>query len=557
MVGFCLLVRRELIETLGVFDEAFGRGYGEETDYHYRARAAGWRCVVADDTFVYHRQGASFSDGGERIRKNLEIVMARWKARHEAELAEFDRKNELGAVRDVSSREWTVPDSAPQQLDILFVLPMLGVFGGVADVLELANALILEGKRAGVATLSETDREIDMELFFRPFRIAPARLLEDLPAARLLVATSYQTAAPVALAGAARPGMRTAYFVQDYEGWFGGDPPEYVARTYDILPRMTAISTWLARQIETRHGYRAAVVPMSADPETFYPRGSRPAEGPVRVVAMLRPDERRGIGTLLPALAEVARHPGVEILLFGSHAVPGDAEPFPHRHLGVLSRDAVAALLASAHVVVDPSYFQGFGLVGLEGMASGAACVLTDSGGVLEYARPGENALVVPPRDEKALADAILRLARDPELRELLGREGLATARRFTWQRAARLYAAFADSLPAPEPASAKERAALELLWREMCRHSAPVSGLHGELQALRADAPGHLPLQGVEGVLALLEAQGEAEREAIAPSASTSPVRRTSARAYQTPLIPARTSSGGRQEVIPSGSSV
>ena len=103
IVGFCLLVRREVIRTLGVFDEVFGRGYCEETDLHYRARAAGWRCVVADDTWIHHRQGASFTDGNERTARNMEILMSRWRERHEKELADFNGKNELGAVRDAAT----------------------------------------------------------------------------------------------------------------------------------------------------------------------------------------------------------------------------------------------------------------------------------------------------------------------------------------------------------------------------------------------------------------------------------------------------------------------
>jgi len=483
VVGFCLLVKREVIVTLGVFDEVFDRGYCEETDYHYRARAAGWRAVVADDAYVYHRQGASFSDSNERFQRNVKILMDRWRARHEAELAEFNVTNALGALRDAATLEWT-GGGAPEPFDVLFVLPMMGVFGGVADVLELTNALVLEGLHAGVVLLEDLDREIDLELFFRPLRIPAARFVDEVPETKLLVATAYQTAAPVALAAARRPGMQTAYFVQDYEGWFGGDPPEVVAGTYDLIPRMTAISTWLANEIATRHGHRPAVVPMSGDPEVFYPRGERKPDGRVRVVAMLRPDERRGFRYLVPALFEVSRHPNVEIVLFGSYRLEGDV--FPHEHAGLLSRDGVAKLLATAHVVVDPSLFQGFGLVGLEAMASGAACVLTDSGGVMEYAVAGENALIVPPRDEKALAAAILRLVDDRPLRERLAAAGLATARRFTWRRSAEAFDAFRRSLPQAVPATAGERAALELLWRTLLKERAHSDEQTKELAKVR-----------------------------------------------------------------------
>ena len=487
VVGFCLLVRRELIRTLGVFDEDFGRGYGEETDLHYRARAAGWRCVVADDTFVYHRHGASFSDGGERTRKNLEIVMSRWGAVHRREIAEFNRTNALGAVRDARTFAWTLPDDRPEaEHDVLFVLPMFGVAGGVSAVLELVNALILEGVRAGVVVTGEAHPEIASERFFEPYRMTPAELVERGPATKLLVATAYQTAPLVAAAAGRRPGTQTAYFVQDYEGWFGADGPDVVGDTYALIPRMTAVSTWLADEIGTRHGLRPVPVPISADPDVFHPRGAKPAPPPVRVVAMLRFEERRGGAFLLPALAEVARRPGVEVVLFGLQRVPPDVT-FPHRHVGVVSKESVAALLASAHVVVDPSLFQGFGLVGLEAMSCGTACVLTDSGGVSEYAVDGENALVVPPGDAEALAEGILRLVDDPALRERLAAAGLETAHRFTWEKTAARYREFMASLPPPEPATPRELALLNFLGREISRGAGAASPLPEELRNAQA----------------------------------------------------------------------
>ncbi len=464
VVGHCLLVRREVLRTLGAFDEIFGRGYCEETDLHYRARAAGWRCVVADDTWIHHRQGASFDDSDARIQENLKILMSRWRERHEKELREYDAKDELSAVRSAATREWTLPDPEPEPpYDVLFVLPLMGIYGGVADVLELTNALILLGVKAGVAVLETVPPEIDMELFFRPLRLTRQELLERCPKTKLLVATGYQTAAHVAAAAASR-GIQTAYFVQDYEGWFGFDSPEYVARTYDLIPRIVTISSWIAREIETRHGHAATPIPISADPEIYYPRGDRPQAPPVRVTAMLRQDERRGMSVLLPALAEVAKRPDVEIVLFGHAKVPADAPRFRHTHLGTLQREAVPKLLSTVHVVVDPSLFQGFGLIGLEGMASGAACVLTDSGGASEYAVDGFNALVVPPRDSAALAAGILRLVDDPALRERFAGTGVETARRFTWKLTATRFRAFMEALPPARAVPPGERAALELL---------------------------------------------------------------------------------------------
>jgi len=64
-VGFCMAMRREVIDRIGAFDAgAFGRGYGEENDWSLRARAAGYRNVLCDDAFVAHEGGASFGPLG-------------------------------------------------------------------------------------------------------------------------------------------------------------------------------------------------------------------------------------------------------------------------------------------------------------------------------------------------------------------------------------------------------------------------------------------------------------------------------------------------------------
>lgn len=61
-VGFCMYVRRPMLEAVGLFDEAaFGRGYGEENDLCRRAAAAGFVNVLATDVFVRHTGEVSFA----------------------------------------------------------------------------------------------------------------------------------------------------------------------------------------------------------------------------------------------------------------------------------------------------------------------------------------------------------------------------------------------------------------------------------------------------------------------------------------------------------------
>ena len=80
-VGHCFYVRRHVIDLLGPFDETLAPGYGEEVDFSQRAVAHGFRHVVADDVFTYHRGGGSFGDDPdvtERKKRHDAIVLRRY-----------------------------------------------------------------------------------------------------------------------------------------------------------------------------------------------------------------------------------------------------------------------------------------------------------------------------------------------------------------------------------------------------------------------------------------------------------------------------------------------
>jgi GT2 family glycosyltransferase/SAM-dependent methyltransferase/glycosyltransferase involved in cell wall biosynthesis len=78
-VGFCLYIRRALLDRIGLFDaESFGLGYGEENDFCLRALQAGYRNVLCEDTFVVHLGGASFQGETARLRdENLQRLLAK------------------------------------------------------------------------------------------------------------------------------------------------------------------------------------------------------------------------------------------------------------------------------------------------------------------------------------------------------------------------------------------------------------------------------------------------------------------------------------------------
>ena len=87
-------------------------------------------------------------------------------------------------------------------------------------------------------------------------------------------------------------------------------------------------------------------------------------------------------------------------------------------------RDNVQDFMSAFDLCVVPSVEEPLGLVAIEALAAGTAVVASNTGGLPEIVRNGENGLLVPPRDSNALADAIIALARDADLRERMGQRG-------------------------------------------------------------------------------------------------------------------------------------
>jgi len=67
-IGFCMLIKRSIINAIGNFDEeSFGLGYGEENDFCMRAAKKGYKHVLCDDTFIFHSGGTSFSGVKQKL----------------------------------------------------------------------------------------------------------------------------------------------------------------------------------------------------------------------------------------------------------------------------------------------------------------------------------------------------------------------------------------------------------------------------------------------------------------------------------------------------------
>jgi len=61
LIGFCMLIKKEVVDKIGLLDERFSPGNFEDDDYSFRIRKAGYRLILCKDTFIHHFGSASFS----------------------------------------------------------------------------------------------------------------------------------------------------------------------------------------------------------------------------------------------------------------------------------------------------------------------------------------------------------------------------------------------------------------------------------------------------------------------------------------------------------------
>lgn len=112
---------------------------------------------------------------------------------------------------------------------------------------------------------------------------------------------------------------------------------------------------------------------------------------------------------------------------------------------GYIPHQDLVAVYNLAQAVVFPSYYESFPAIPLEANACGCPVVTTRTGGTPEAA--GDAALYVEPTDVDGIATAMLRVLREPALREDLVAKGYRNVARFSWEKTARATLAILESL--------------------------------------------------------------------------------------------------------------
>ena len=184
------------------------------------------------------------------------------------------------------------------------------------------------------------------------------------------------------------------------------------------------------------------------------------------VLAVCRLFPEKGVAELLRAFALVRRRvAGARLAVAGNDLSPGGAYSAELRRLAndlgvgdavhfLGRRDDVPRLMAAADVFALPSRGEPFGLVYIEAMAMCLPPVALADGGPLEIVEHGETGLLARPGDIEGLAEHLVTLLCDAELRDRMGRRGRAVVEAsFTLERQADAMAeVYRSALAGPDP---------------------------------------------------------------------------------------------------------
>ncbi|NAZ87139.1 FkbM family methyltransferase, partial [Kineococcus indalonis] len=320
------------------------------------------------------------------------------------------------------------PRAVTGPLRIAVLVPRTDVGGGARVLFEHANRLAARGHDVVVLAHHPAPRWFPLSARFEQVPVG-LDLADAVPPCDLITCGYWDQVLSAAVSHIAP----VLHFEQGDAHLFEDLTPASFAKVQKHMAAADAhvtVSTRVQRILGERFGVEAGVLPNAIDPAVFHPR-TTPAPGDRYVLCVgWDGNEFKGMGEarrVADALATT--HPDVRVVWVTPRP---PLEPFgtvvvapPQQVLAELYRDAAVYLCTS--------HYESFPLPPLEAMASGTPVVSTDNTGVLEYARDGENLLLAPVRDVRALHAALARVLDEDGTAEALRDGGLRTARRFNW----------------------------------------------------------------------------------------------------------------------------
>lgn len=225
------------------------------------------------------------------------------------------------------------------------------------------------------------------------------------------------------------------YLVQDFENWLGVTNQQ-VFDSYKFPMNKIAISTWLYNQIKSVDGEKNLILIQNGlDFDYFKLNCDIKTRKRTEISMLYHLDDRKRCIDAINALKIVKKtFPELHVTMFGTPDKPSDVPDY-FDYYKRPDKETHNKIYNNSAIFVAASKAEGFGLTPAESMICGCALCCTDIEGFKEFAKNNETALTSPVYDVNALANNIIKLITNDNLRIQIATNGNTLIKQFSWEK--------------------------------------------------------------------------------------------------------------------------
>lgn len=255
---------------------------------------------------------------------------------------------------------------------------------------------------------------------------------DNLPDADIVIATAWPTAFDAAKLSPSKG--KKIYLVQDYEIW---DNEMLGKKSYELPLRKVVIAEWIRKRIskECRVNPNEMYIVNNGIDTSFYNNKNKCYEHKkIKCLMLYHELPKKGFDSGVKAFTEASnKNKDLELTVFGIKKW----NECPKNIVDVVNptKELILELYRNSDIFIFPSLEEGWGLTVIEAMACKCAVIGTNVGCMIDIGRDGENSLVTLPNDIHGMANNILKVASNTNLRKKLSENGCKTVQKLNWER--------------------------------------------------------------------------------------------------------------------------
>ena len=436
IVGNCLMITKECIKKVGYLDEAYGLGYGEETDYQFKAMEKGFKAKVLIDTYVFHKSEASFGtskEKQERLKKNRDLFFSRWQEQYDKEMAKYQKNDPIEYIL----KNLDENDKIPKIDNAIYLSGIVQNAGGVHVAVDMVNYLAINGININI--IYDFYGEYKEIMLFNPLS---SNNVENV-SIKNIIATLWNSVF-MAKKIADKQQAKLLYFVQGNECLFeNAGVYGIVDTTYKMADSIFTISNYLAEEIKEKINIKPEIINNGINYDLIFKNEKKKKINTITFV--LRNNVMKGDWILLDVLKKIdIKFSGLNInVVYMSNSIefPEMINNKINKVLGPVSRNEIIGILQNSDVYIDASLNEGFGLTPLEAMACGNVPIVSNSFGVNDYIKNKKNGFIINEvNDANKYVEKLELLLNDKDMYNSMKKNIEQTCKDFDYEKSVEKY---------------------------------------------------------------------------------------------------------------------